>query len=121
MAQVTFTPEAAKRIAAVVRKVERTPQDLTGERAGSYDGEQTFKAMILGADLSGLYTFNRVSPDPDRIRPAAFYVDGNPIRWGFEGETFVDAAREASGNRDVEPGTVVDMTLMGYDTAGKPA
>jgi hypothetical protein len=122
MATVQFTDEASRRIAAAVRKVERTPTSLVGDRIPRYEGEQSFWAILLGEDLSGRWTFQRVAPDPSALNPAAFMLfDTDAVRWGFEGDAQVWAAREVNENRNVPTLSVVQMTFCGYDPAGQPA
>lgn len=72
----TFTESAAKRIAAAVKRVERTPVDLRGEAAKSYEPGREFFAMLLGQDLSGRWTFVPVTPDPAQLNPDAFVPQG---------------------------------------------
>ncbi len=117
---VTFSQEAAKRIAEAVRRVERTPRDMAGEQTRSFPAETSFWAVLLGCDISGLkYSFNKVVPDPKSTMPQAFIMH-ETLRFGFDGEPVWEAAMECSGGRGLKPGTIVRLTFVGYDTNEDP-
>jgi hypothetical protein len=116
---VTFTKEGANRIAAAVRKVERTPQDRAGDRAGKYETATEFWALLIGSTLDGFYSFFRVAPDPARTAPM-FTLFGQPVPWTIQGEIVWDAAREVNDNRGVPFNSVVRLTFTGYDRDGNP-
>ena len=117
---VTFTEEAAKRIAQATRRVERMPRDMAGDRTRDFQTNTGFWAMILGLDISGLkYSFNRVIPDPKSTLPAAFVLN-EELRFSFDGEPMWEAGREANGLRGVTLGTVVWMTFVGYGVNDEP-
>jgi hypothetical protein len=120
MAGVTFSAEAAKRIAAATRKFERQSVDRTGDRSGSYASSPGFWAMLFGTDISGLkYTFNKVVPDPKSTFPEAFIIS-ETLRFGFDGLAVDEAAIEANGTRCIATGTIVWMQFIGYDTNEEP-
>src|SRR5690242_3078321 len=102
VAGVTFTPEAAKRIAAATRKIERLPVSKAGAPTRTFDPNSEFYALILGSDPASRYTIQPVAPDPSSLNPAAVIITGtDAIRWGFGSEAFRDAGREANGNPNV--------------------
>lgn len=121
MAGVQFSQEAARRIAAATRKVERTPVDRAGDRSGLYDAGRGFWAMVHGNDVSGIrYSFSKVVFDPLSAMPEAFTIS-NTLRFGFDGASSEGyTAIEVNGTRGVRPFTVVWMSFAGYGTAGEP-
>jgi hypothetical protein len=121
---VTFTESATRRIAAAVRKVERSPQDLRGDRTTEYDTETEFWAILLGGDMAGRYTFQPVRPDPSGLAIDGVIIvsdRGDELRWAFtDSPAFVGAAREANANISVPTFKVVRMSFAGYDAGGSP-
>ncbi|MEM6560047.1 MAG: hypothetical protein AAF656_00470 [Planctomycetota bacterium] len=112
---VQFTEEAARRIAAVTRRVEKWERQPRRDFAEAHKSEPGFWAMLMGADTSGQrYSFNKVVPDPDGRRPGAFLLEAG-IGFGFDGEPQFQCAYESNGNRGVPSGAVVYLRFIGYD------
>lgn len=125
MAAVGFTLEAAQRIAAAVRKVERTPQDMTGERSPAGPAETSCWGYLLSTDLSGnFWSWLKLVPSaklPNPDDPWAPLEQDRPLFDLASPVYFSEfTAREANGHRAIEGGTVVQMTFIGYDTEQKP-
>lgn len=117
MAGVTFTLEAAKRIAAAVRRVEHMPNRIGGNRAPSVPLTTTFWAALMGCDSTGLYW------DWLAVEPAANTATvNNP--WAFTAANMWNIRepytagwgnlREANGSRGIDFGTVVRVEFVGY-------
>lgn len=118
---VTFTESAAKRIAEVVRRVERTPRNLAGERPVARPSDTSFWALITGNDIMGLrYHFVRVIPDAGTDRADFRFETGLAYRIAGE-EPEAGYAREASGVRGVPIYSVVKAEFIGYDADEEPA
>src|SRR4051812_16431517 len=65
MPAVGFSLEDAKRIAATVRRVERTPQDMTSERAPGSPVESSCWGYLVSTDLSGnFWSWLKLVPSP---------------------------------------------------------
>jgi hypothetical protein len=121
---VAFSPEVAHRIANAVRKVERTPQDMAGDRNRPAPQETSFWAFLSsGGGMNGLFwSWVKVVPverpptagDPVTVEEVPLWDFSDPIVSGYQ------TAREANNIRNVPPGTVALLTFMGYDQAGDP-
>ncbi|HEV2294099.1 MAG TPA: hypothetical protein VGR35_09585 [Tepidisphaeraceae bacterium] len=122
MAGVIPSAEAWRRVSAVVKRVENVPPPhLAGDSTATYSASESFFAMILGMNMGGFYSFNRVGLDPRGIDPDAFIVaPTQALRWVFQGDAHVDAAREANLNMGVPIFTIVRMYLAGYDANNEP-
>src|SRR5256885_13005443 len=118
---VTFTSAAAKRIAAVVRKVEGQPQDRRSDRTPSGPDEQSFFAWLSGCDLSGLrYSWARVAPDMSSDTPDI--ILDNAMKWRLVGEppvTGFHTAYEANSQRGLTD-RIVRLTFAGFNADDDP-
>lgn len=125
MPAVGFSLEAAQRIAAAVRKVERQPQDMTGERTHAAPGESSCWAYLLSTDLSGNHwSWLKLVPAaklPNADEPFAPLESDRPL-FDLATPTFFSehTAREANGNRQISGATVVQVIFIGYDTEEQP-
>jgi hypothetical protein len=125
MAGVNFSLDAARRIAAAVRKVERTPQNLAGDRNPPHGTTTQFWAYLTGCDESGQYwSWLRLRPAANLPSAADAYTplgDDRPLFELDQPTIFSEnTAREANSNRRIEAGTVVQLSFIGYDSAGEP-
>lgn len=116
-----FTLAAAQRIVAAVKQVEQQPQDTSGSANPSRPLQTQFWAMITGcADLYGNF-FNWVAVVPDSTQ-AGTAQESNTLAqsnlWKFQTPYVagIANAREANGNKQIPPGTVVPLTFIGYST-----
>ncbi len=125
MAGVNFSLEAAKRIASIVRKVERMPQNLTGDRNPPHGTSAQFWVYLLGCDVSGLFWSWL------KLRPAAKLPNAEDAFAPLEQErplfeldqpTYFSehTAREANGNKNIQAGTVVLLSFVGFDSKDEP-
>jgi hypothetical protein len=118
-ARASFTLASAQRIASVVRAVEaQAVPNNSGGANPARPAQTQFWAMITsGADLKNIF-FNWVACVPskdagtgqDSTTPALSNL------WEFQ-QPYVAGfgnAREANGNKQIPPGTVVMLTLIGY-------
>lgn len=119
---VTFTSEAAKRIAKVVRRVEAMPQERGGGRNPTGPAESEIWGWITGCDLSGLrYSFVRVIPDPSTDSPDLILDNAMRYRLFSEDPAHIHVAQEVNGSRNVPAGTIVRLSFVGYNAEGTPA
>lgn len=119
---VVFTSEAAKRIAAAVRRVEAMPQERTGERTPPGPIENDIWGWITGLDASGLrYSFVRVIPDAGADEPDLILTNGMRYRLYSDDPLHIHVAREVNGTRGIASGTIVRMSFAGYDADGEAA
>jgi hypothetical protein len=127
MAGVNFTLDSAKRIAASVRKVEAMGGTTDGAANPARSPQIRFYAMLTGCELTGTFwdwvavvpalplpsgTISTSIADPNQVNQ---YSIANSM-WNFQ-QPYVAGfvnAREANGTRDIPPGTVVELSLMGY-------
>lgn len=122
---VTFSHESALRIAAAVRKVERTPQSLAGDRNPSHDKGTSFWAYLLSSDTSGqFFSWLRLVPAaklPNAIDPFAPLEQDRPLFELDQPTMFSEwTAREANGHKNVPMGSVVQLTFIGFDSKDEP-
>lgn len=125
MPAVGFSIEDAKRIAATVRRVERTPQDMTHERAAGSPVEASCWGYLVSTDLSGNHwSWLKLVPAarlPNAEEPNAPLQSERPLFELAQPVFYSDhTAREANGNKAIEGGTVVQMTFIGYDSKREP-
>jgi hypothetical protein len=120
MSGVNFTLDAAKRIAAVVRKIEQTSSSLNGASNPSLTPGMGFWAAIMGCDISGTFwDWTAVSPCLPNLSSSASINGITTGTWQFA-DPYVYGfgnAREANGNKGFDPGTVVWMQFVGYGIA----
>jgi hypothetical protein len=124
MPGVAFTHDAAVRIANVVRKVERTPQNLGGERGRAAPQDTSFHAYLsTPGGYNGLFwSWVRVAPvdapptaaDPFTAEDVPLWQFADPIVSGYQN------ARESNNNRSIPTATVVKLEFVGYDKDGEP-
>lgn len=122
MAGTNFTVEAAKRIAAVVRRVEQTPLNLRGDAAPTYTPDTSFWAYTSGCDITGKrYSWIKVVP-VQGSDISAFTILQNDNLWTFADPTIAgtENACEVNGTRGIDPGTIVRLTFSGYNADGTP-
>ena len=124
MPAVGFTLEGAKRIAAAVRRVEQTPQSMTGDRSPATPADATCWAYLLSPSLTNHWSWLKLVPaaqlptseDPFSILEAerVLFDLAEPVYFSEE------TAREVNNNRSVPSGTVVELKFIGYDRDRKP-
>lgn len=124
MPAVNFTPEAANRIIAATRKVERTPTSLVGDRNPAAPSDIEFWAWLSSpGGWNGLFwSWVRVQPiaslptsnDPPTMEDSPLFEFAEPLVSGYLN------AREVSNTRNVPPETVVRMVFIGYGRDGEP-
>lgn len=118
---VVFTSSAAKRIAAVVRRVESQPQDRSGEHNPAAPSEADCWAWLTGVDVSGQrYSFVRVYPDASSDSPDLILDNGMKFRLFDTDPAHVWQAREVNDTRGIAVSTIVRMTFAGYDGQKPP-
>jgi hypothetical protein len=120
-APVAFSQAAAQRIANAVRRVERTPTNMAGERNRAGPQDQTFWAYLTspGGNTGHWWSWVRVAPNVN-TGPVDF-TDTPPL-WDFA-EPMVAGyltAREANGNLRVPTGAVVKLEFVGFDALDAP-
>jgi hypothetical protein len=124
MSGVNFSLDAAKRIVAATKKVERTPQHVGGERNPAREAGGPFWAMLTSAaGLNGLHwSWVKVIPvdEPPTADDPYTYDDTPLFRFDDGPVVGIESAREANRNRAIEPGTVVLLSFTGYDRTGEP-
>lgn len=120
---VAFSHEAALRIAAAVRKVERTPQSLIGDRVPPHGKETSFWAYLLSTDLSGVhYSWLKLVPAAKLPNPEDPFAPLEQDRALFELDVpnvYGENAREVNGAKP-PGGTVVQLSFIGFDTKDEP-
>jgi hypothetical protein len=117
-ARAVFTLAAAQRIADTVRAVAQAAPNTSGGPNPARPAQTQFWAMITsGADLKNIF-FNWVACVPSK--DAGTGQDSTtPVLsnlWEFQ-RPYVAGfgnAREANGNKQIPPGTVVLLTFIGY-------
>jgi hypothetical protein len=126
MAAVAFSPAAAQRIANAVRKVERTPTSMAGDRNRPDPQDQTFWAYLTspGGNTGHWWSWVRVAPIEKAPNVTTGPVDftETPPLWDFA-EPMVAGyltARESNGNLRVPTGAVVKLEFVGYDALDQP-
>lgn len=142
MSKVTFTPEAAKRIAKVVKRVEQTPQQFGGRNPASSPPNDTLWAIItypfyrhVTAEGITLELADGVTVPPGNKAVYYSWVKAIPDPNGNTGFIADPDAGEGMGNARlindmrgpiapdkpfVPANSVVQLVLAGYDQAGDP-
>ncbi|HEV2294568.1 MAG TPA: hypothetical protein VGR35_11995 [Tepidisphaeraceae bacterium] len=112
---VTFTSEAATRIAAAVRRVEGTPQDRSGEPISAGPTEGEFYAWITSStDATGMrYSWVRVYPDFTGHDPDLMFETGMKWRLHTPHAAGFDTAYEANGRRGITD-KIVRLSFAGF-------
>ena len=108
---VTFTKDAARRIAKATRQVERQPQHY-GPTAGpdTPPVEDAFWARIGSWSMAtGGYSWQRLIP-----------IGNGGLRFDDRAIIGRDSAFDALGRNTVPAGVVVRLHLTGYDADGEP-
>lgn len=120
MAATTFTLDAAKRIIAATRKVERMGQDLAGGRNPAASPTTEFWAYLTEHSLDGRrHSWIQIVP---KIHDPAFTLDTIPVfDLPANAVTGWENAYEANGRLAVPAGTVVRLHFAGYSRDGSPA
>jgi hypothetical protein len=114
-----FTLAAAQRIAAAVKEVETASQNTSGGANPARPLMTQFWAMITGsAGLWGTF-FDWVAVVPNAASAATNQVSTTLAQsnlWKFQVPYVAGFgnAREANNNLQVPPGTVVQLTFIGY-------
>ncbi len=107
MPAVGFSLDAAQRIAAAVRKVERQPMDLIGERTHAAPSEASCWGYLLSTILAGTHwSWLKLVPAaklPNAEEPFAPTESERPL-FDLASPTFFSehTAREANGNEAIE-------------------
>lgn len=122
MAGYNFTKEAAKRIAAVVRKVENEPTNFNGTRTPQHEQGASFWAYIVDCDATGKrYSWISVIP-LQGTDTTSFVVFRDDQTWTFAQPTVggLFNALEVNHTRGIDRGTIVRLIFQGYDSEQKP-
>lgn len=100
---VNFTEDAAKRIAAAVRKVEGQPTPGVGDARRPTSGPDAWFWARLTAYADGLYSFTRMDPAEGELADSA-----------FAGERAIDV----NAGPELAADTIVRLQFAGYDGEG---
>lgn len=116
---VVFSSEAAKRIAATVRRVEKIGVNLTGDRRPSQPQETSFWAGIVSCDVIGHRHYSWVKVEPLVDDPSVSTENRLVLIYQLPVQVNWSSAREANNNI-VSPGTIVRLYFAGYNKEGNP-
>lgn len=124
MPAVGFSLEDARRIAAATRTVERTPQDMTGERNPAGPAATSCWAYLLSPSMTNHWSWLKLVPAADLPSSDDPYSPLEPERPLFSLSEPVhfslETAREMNNVRTVPAGSVVELRFIGYDRQEKP-